>query len=346
MNTENIPKKRGRKPKPKIENEESVKIPKKRGRKPKKIDENKIVKIPKKRGRKPKEKFGIISDHKLSVITEENIILHLPIKNITNNNPKPFNNSSYEEYDFFENNDVIENDLLNTNILENNESKINIFEDTKLKDIELYPKNELNINEIIKQRKNEILYDDVNSNIFLEFIEANKNQKWPKTSSINCLWDCHSFDNQPYGIPIKKVNNTYYMFGNFCSPECAAAYNFNNNNDNNVWERYSLLNNLYNNNHPLFISNSHLLLKEFGGKYTIEEFRKKNSNKTNIKIIHPPFISNIPSIEEINYDIDINFSNINKNKLHKFNNDYILKRSKPLPEFKNTLESSMNLKYV
>ena len=34
------------------------------------------------------------------------------------------------------------------------------------------------------------------------------------------------------------------------------------------------------------------------------------------------------------------------NKLKKATNDYRLKRSKPLPDFKNTLESCMNLKFV
>ena len=47
-------KKRGRKPKPKVEQE--VKIPKKRGRKPKPKPDIEIIKVPKKRGRKPKIK--------------------------------------------------------------------------------------------------------------------------------------------------------------------------------------------------------------------------------------------------------------------------------------------------
>ena len=35
------------------------------------------------------------------------------------------------------------------------------------------------------------------------------------------------------------------MFGNFCSPECAAGYNFSEFKNNEVWEQYSLLNMLY-----------------------------------------------------------------------------------------------------
>ena len=80
-----IPKKRGRKPKPKSTDPTSVKIPKKRGRKPKPKPLNEPPKIPKKRGRKPKEKsYGIIKDTKINDIDSDNIILHLPInsKNI------------------------------------------------------------------------------------------------------------------------------------------------------------------------------------------------------------------------------------------------------------------------
>ena len=48
---------------------------------------------------------------------------------------------------------------------------------------------------------------------------------------IKCLWCCHSFDNTPWGIPTKCVNNEYHMFGIFCSPNCAASYIFDSKND-------------------------------------------------------------------------------------------------------------------
>ena len=53
------------------------------------------------------------------------------------------------------------------------------------------------------------------------------------------------------------------MYGNFCSPECAAAYNFSMN-DENIWDRYSLLNEIYSCNKPIKIANSKLLLKNLG----------------------------------------------------------------------------------
>ena len=63
--------------------------------------------------------------------------------------------------------------------------------------------------------------------ILLEYSETNKNKECPRGVSSCCFWCCEQFDSVPVGIPIKKLNNTFYMYGNFCSPECAAAYIFN-----------------------------------------------------------------------------------------------------------------------
>ena len=82
----NIPKKRGRKPKKKNEDNivQEKPLPKKRGRKPKKKSDDLVKEkaIPKKRGRKPKKKiYNIIEIEKSNNINNnDNIILHLPIK--------------------------------------------------------------------------------------------------------------------------------------------------------------------------------------------------------------------------------------------------------------------------
>ena len=73
-------KKRGRKPKIKIE--EEPKIPKKRGRKPKpKTAEDLLPKVLKKRGRKPKENSYSIVKEIVNLVDDENdnLIMHLPI---------------------------------------------------------------------------------------------------------------------------------------------------------------------------------------------------------------------------------------------------------------------------
>ena len=137
------------------------------------------------------------------------------------------------------------------------------------------------------------------------------------------------------------------MYGNFCSGSCAGAYNFDTNYDSNAFERYSLMNYIFNDNHPIFIANSKLILKQWGGKYTIEQYRAFNTTLKRINVELYPFIASIPTVEETSYDLDINAPvNIDKNKLKKVTNEYRLKRTKPLPDFKNTLESCMNLKFV
>ena len=87
-----VKKKRGRKPKNQLQLQtdsasissqlEAKPVPdkKKRGRKPKPKSETTEVKIPKKRGRKPLDSNKNIEVVKNNIMTEENIILHLPIK--------------------------------------------------------------------------------------------------------------------------------------------------------------------------------------------------------------------------------------------------------------------------
>ena len=328
--SEVVKKKRGPKPKSeklKMNQESEKKVPKKRGRKPKseteKLETEKN-KLPKKRGRKPKK---VIENVQKYIVKDEPIILHLPIKAPQTNDifiPKPFINmdkfnSKYKDIDNIKPN-------LETSITEVN--VVNKF------------------NELCSEYSNVIERDKVFP-IFLEFIENNKKKKWPDSTSIDCLWCCHEFDNFPFGIPIKKCEDTYHMFGNFCSAECAAAYNFDNNNTCESYERYSLINYLYSNDKEIKVSGPRLSLKKFGGQLSIKEFRNNNNiYSKNYKLLLPPMISLIPLVEELNLiDNKISFDN-NDNLFNLDDSELKLKRSKPLPESYNTLENCMNLKLV
>jgi len=308
-------KKSGRKPKPKPD---EVIIPKKRGRKPKpKSDE---VKIPKKRGRKPKE----IQTKEIIKITEEPIILHLPIKNINPVDeyiiPKPYlDDTNYKN---------IESSNIKTIIEEKDNNIIHKF------------------NDLCNKYNNIVIERDKVFPVFLEYNEYNKKQEWPTNINIDCLWCCHQFDNFPFGIPIRKIDKVYNMFGNFCSAECAAAHNFDNNNSYESYERYSLLNSIYSLEKDIKLAGPRLSLKKFGGQLTINEFRKNNTvyNK-NYKLLLPPMISLIPVIEEVNV-LDCKMD-VSKEQLFNLkDNELKLKRSKPLPDSYNTLENCMNLKLV
>ena len=305
-------------------------VQKKRGRKPN--SEKNTKSPPKKRGRKPKDKIGTL-DGTSNITTEENVILHLPLINLIDEintqeeNIQPFDNGTN---DFMKVQSVPPNKII--------KDEFNVI-DKKQPD---------NYNDIIKQRENELKVNNSNTNeLFLEYVEYRKMELWPKSSSMPCMNCNHTFDNEPYGITIKIVNNKCYMYGNFCSGSCGAAYNFDTNYDSNAFERYSLMNYIYNDNQPIFIANSKLILKQWGGKYTIEQYREFNTTLKRVNVELYPFIASIPTVEETSYDLDINVPvNIDKNKLKKVANDYRLRRTKPLPDFKNTLESCMNLKFV
>ena len=422
------PKKRGRKPKVKTQEEllEIPKVPKKRGRKPKKKEENQEPKIPKKRGRKPNilQTLGTNKNIQETNIIKDNI-LHLKINsnevdnnilfenmytydpNLNLEDPKP-----YESVDYFSNNHSF-NENYNENLIlklgnenENeNENEMNNKKETSNKKIRFeenknnedkninqnnISNNNVNLNDTNIGNSNLNIKDAFNKKIFekkmekensfisassynnecinsinvkkkqtrpimLYFSDFNKRKEWPKKSNLKCMWCCHNFDNVPCAIPTKIKNDIFYVFGNFCMKECAAAYIFDSNEiDNLIWERYSLLNHLYSiiEDQPdlnIKLAPPRLALEVFGGHLSIEQFRESNNIKNrNFKVVLPPMVSIIPSLEEVNRDSlkkkDSFFIPLDKERIKKVNNDLRLKRRKPMSN-KNTLENCMMLKY-
>lgn len=126
--------------------------------------------------------------------------------------------------------------------------------------------------------------------------------------SSNCFWCCHSIDNHmAYSMPYNYdvVNDNYFVFGSFCSLQCANAYNFSvHGSSDKVWEINSWIQMLakrYGFTNTIRPAPSRYLLKMFGGNLTIEEFREAhlNSDKTYILNI-PPMISINSSSEILN----------------------------------------------
>lgn len=313
-------KKRGRKPKPKIE--EEPKIPKKRGRKPKlKIiseeEKNKFI-LPSKRGRKPKDKT-IVLNKDLNLDNISNVILHLPIsldrleeldeelsfkyekKNIL---PDPFDPAISNDYNVNK-----KNNSCIYKIIDNNE---------KISEKEI----ENSINSI---NYNTHLYNDTNY------------------KNVKCNWCLHECDNEIIHLPFNIQNDVFNMYGNFCCPECAAAFNFNELNDDLIWERYSLLNYIYNKNNEKYnIAPSRLILDIFGGPLSIKEFREIINTNKNINTILPPLYIIKPQIE-ITKNEDI-FIPLNINRVNKYTKDLKLKKNNNISS-ENTLKTCMNLKF-
>jgi len=196
---------------------------------------------------------------------------------------------------------------------------------------------------IMKKNLNKIMY---------EFLEANKKGEWPMSTNIYCMWCCHPFDGPPCALPVRYVDEKFYVWGCFCSFNCAAAYNFKEYKVSEVWERYSLLNLMYKKifDKPFIKikpAPPREVLSIFGGYLNIDDYRKNMiMNDRDYKIIKPPIISIVPKVEES----IIEFSNnqpipVDKDKIDKAVEKLKLKRCKPLAKNANTLENFMEIKY-
>ena len=189
--------------------------------------------------------------------------------------------------------------------------------------------------------------------IMYEFIDGNNRKSWPTKVNTYCMWCCHPFDNIPISIPYKKIKDKYYLFGNFCSFNCAASYIFSTNDDYTTkWERYSLLHLLRKDllgidiNKKIVLAPPRETLKIFGGFFEIDEFRSKSEENITYSLIKPPMISIIPQVEEniLNYNKtkDKLFIPLNKELIKSANESLKLKRKNKIT--KNTLKDYMKLK--
>tara|TARA_B100001123_G_C15209021_1_gene986469 strand:- start:404 stop:1414 length:1011 start_codon:yes stop_codon:yes gene_type:complete len=325
----------------------------------------KILKIKKKRGRKPKEKvYGYVNNinNKLfSSNKDENIIIHLPIKTDSTNDKEKSNDYKHENFlpssvigQQYEplplNKDSSNSAPFNLNFSKRNNNSYNMNGsgyNMNVSGYNLIPSN--------YTKNNTRKYNsDIKRNILAPFLHSNNNNEWPKKTSIYCFWCCHSFDEQPCGIPIKCVNGVFHVIGCFCSPECCAAYNFNTKHDTEeIWERYSLLHLLYSEIYDvdeIQLAPPKSCLKMFGGPLTIDEFRTYSRDKKSYNLVYPPMIAVIPQLddEQWNQQTKIqkpNFIPLDNQKVEQAKNNLRLTRNKPLVTKSNTLENCMNLMY-
>lgn len=135
-------------------------------------------------------------------------------------------------------------------------------------------------------------------------------------TNIACWWCSYNFDTIPCFIPDRYVNDKFYVFGCFCTYNCAMAYNLNMA-DRKVPLRNSLIKELftriYKSTEQIYPAPQKELLQKFGGPLKIEEFRdNKFLCKKEYKIHLPPLIPLLPSVEEIYRDPAENPKNIYK----------------------------------
>ena len=259
---------------------------------------NVVEKIPKKRGRKPKG-GKILSNQNISIektITKHNIILHLKC------NTNDLNNIFDNDYDGFKFNDqkielkydniYFENNNLSNNIEFNNNNDSN----------EIILDNKFIENKNIDKKLNNLIHNFHINNI--------------SDKKTACFWCTYNFSNPPIYIPKNIVNNSYDVYGCFCSPECACAFLMNENIDDSIkFERYYLLNNIYckiyeysKNIKPAPCP--YYLLDKYMGNLTIQEYRKLLQNERLLIVLDKPITPILPELFLENDDFILNNKSI------------------------------------
>ena len=189
--------------------------------------------------------------------------------------------------------------------------------------------------------------------LMIRYQDANRDQKLPEGTDVACFWDCHPFRGTPCAIPIVIEEGIWRVYGNFCSPECAAAHLFNERLDSNVqWERYALLNRLYapTSEVGVRLAPSRNIIRLFGGPLDVSDFRAINTEqRMRIDVMTPPMISIIQVMDTKPIDF---YDSSMKNSFIPWEMDRMnrpgaqglrLRRTKPIAEKETTLEFCMGI---
>ena len=305
--------------------------------------------LPKKRGRKPKGGKIIpntVANSKI-VCVMPNIILHLYCTmedvnntfNITNTyNPNIINVETYDNYndDYFKPGFSL---LLNNDSEDSKKSEETLYTVNNINNInnikDNIDKNSnsgfridcVNINTISNDKNNVNNKEDENSNSNKN-IQKNISKKLKELSyklhnnicenKSACFWCTCKFNTGNIYIPKKLEEDNIDVYGCFCSPECATSYLMNEHIDTSIkFERYSLLNYVYGSiyNYKKNIKpapSPFYTLDKYCGNMTIEEYRSHFTddnlliiaNKPQTRIMPEMFEENSMSNNDIRYSIN------------------------------------------
>lgn len=279
---------------------------KRRGRPPKNDKHDKNISITKYKKNPEDEQLVLYLPSFDDEQSEKKTLIKKEVDNQTENN---FSSSSEHESNddekflyISDKNSSIQGDSFNKNkinlekLLEEIQKKdliINTLK-SKLKDKSIFNENILTLT---KENKKKLI------NLNLITINKNKINICEKTN-IACWWCTYNFDTQPLFIPDHYKNNTYFVFGNFCTFSCMLAYN-ENMDDYRKGVRTVLIKQLYRemfncDDMKIKSAGPRELLEKFGGPINITKYRDSNivSRKT-FKITIPPLIPLISDLEEL-----------------------------------------------
>jgi hypothetical protein len=124
----------------------------------------------------------------------------------------------------------------------------------------------------------------------------------PCPNDLDCWWCDYGFDNTPVYLPQMYRDQTFYVFGNFCSYNCALRYNHEMK-DPKVRARTALLLNMKDKNLGPDVkikpADRREMLENKGGPHTIDQFRQGfNYYEESADMDMPPMI---PLVHVIKY---------------------------------------------
>lgn len=124
-----------------------------------------------------------------------------------------------------------------------------------------------------------------------------------------CFWCTYAFDTPIIYIPMYiDSQGVYYVYGHFCSPECAVGFLMQERLETTAkFERYALIHSMY---IPAFSYNQcikpapapYYVLNRYYGNMTIEEYRKLYHNDKFMLVLKKPIRKIISEIHDDNSD--------------------------------------------
>ena len=238
--------------------------------------------IIKKRGRPRKNNIKIDNISKPDTTNEENIVVYFGISDDENDNNEI--NVCTDEF----NKNIINTDTDTVSETQHNVTIKQLLDEINLKD-----------NIIAKLKTKQIYNNSKTTNISYHCVQLADSKTIqpfkPEHNNYKCWWCDETFTNMPAYIVNFFRNDTYYVFGNFCSFNCALKYNIKMLKDYKCNTRHALTYNLCikvtNDDKHIKLAGDRELLKSKGGIYNIEEFRDGFSVITNeMQIRMPPII--------------------------------------------------------
>lgn len=195
--------------------------------------------------------------------------------------------------------------------------------------------------------------DYANCELLVCYKGSRQTQYLPSSTGVACFWCCDTFTGGTCIIPKEVIGNVWQVYGNFCSPQCALSYLLSELMDTHVrWERVSLLQRLYGSqctHGRVYPAPARETLQRFGGPISSQDFHMMcDKQRIRIDVHMPPMVSILPTMDT--KPIDFYETNVKNSvpsmaaTIKEEGGGLKLKRSKPLKETENTLDSILQFR--